>query len=90
MLSITQFKKNIYPLFYLMRRTGAVFEIAYKGVVYDVHVQTTKKKPAMTRAKKSRLETSTVHRLDMTSCQSCGSVTVAGVCMNKDCQTNSL
>ena len=89
MLSITQLKKNIYPLFYIMRRTGAVIEIVYKGVVYDVHVQKTKKTPVTTRAKKSRLETATVQKLDMTICQSCGSVVVAGVCMNVSCQTNS-
>ena len=89
MLSITQLKKNIYPLFYIMRRTGAVLEIVYKGSVYDLHIQKTKKKPVLTRAKKSRLEGATIQQLDMTNCQYCGSVVVAGVCMNQSCQTNS-
>jgi hypothetical protein len=86
MLSITQLKKNIYPLFYIMRRTGSILEIVYKGAVYDVHVQKTKKTPCLTRAKRSRLEGATVQHLDVITCRECGSVMVAGICMNKGCQ----
>lgn len=89
MLSITQFKKNIYPLFAIMRKTGHVFEIVYKGVVYDVHVQATKKNPVRTRAKKARLETATVQRLETLPCPECDSIQVNGVCMNRECPTNS-
>lgn len=90
MLSLTQFKKNIFPLFKLMTNTGMIFEIAYKGTVYDIHVQTTKKKAHTTRAKKGRKEEVTLQALDVTPCTFCDSIRVNGICMNKDCPSNHL
>ena len=71
-----------------MTNTGMIFEIAYKGTVYDIHVQTTKKKPHTTRAKKARKEEVTLQALDVTPCVMCDSILVAGICMNKECPTN--
>lgn len=88
MLSITQLKKNIYPVFYLLRRTGSTIEVVYKGVVYDLIVKKTDKKPHLTRAKRSFQK---VQKLETTSCESCGSLVVNGICMNRKCTyTNSL
>jgi len=89
MLSLTQLKHNIFPLFKLMTKTGHIFEIAYKGVVYDLHVQTTKKKPHTTRAKKARKEEVTLQALDIAQCVICGSLRVGEVCMNTNCQSNN-
>lgn len=88
MLSIRQLRLNLYPLFTIMRTTGHVFEIAYKGKVYDLHVVATNKKPKLTRPKR-RLGT-TVQQLPTEPCKQCDSILVAGVCMNKKCPTNSL
>lgn len=88
MLSLTQFKKNIFPMFKLMTNTGMIFEIVYKGTVYDVHVQTTKKKPHTTRAKKARKDEVTLQSIDMNQCNLCDSIRVGGICMNKECPSN--
>jgi len=71
-----------------MVNTGHIFEIAYKGVVYDIHVQATKKKPHTTRAKKARKEEVTLQALDVIPCVMCDSLRIAGVCMNKSCPSN--
>jgi len=71
-----------------MKATGQVFEIVYRGVVYDVHVQATKKTPNLTRAKKARKEEVTVQALNVTQCVDCDSLRIAGICMNKECISN--
>jgi hypothetical protein len=74
-------------MFAMMRSTGQVFEIVYKGKVYDMHVITTDKKPMLTRPKRKR--NATVQRIDTSACTQCDSILVAGICMNKKCPTNS-
>lgn len=88
MLSLTQFRKHLLPLFRIMADTGVVFEIAYKGKVYDLSVKKTDKKPALTRAKRAphRLE---VQAITPDQCEECGSITFNGVCMNSKCPTLS-
>jgi len=71
-----------------MLKTGMVFEIVYKGTVYDVHVQQTKKTPQTTRAKKARKDIVTLQALDVVPCNLCESIRVAGICMNKECPSN--
>lgn len=88
MFSLSQFKRHIFQLFNLMIKTGIVFEVAYKGVVYDVHVQRTKKKPKLTRAKRKRLDKVDVQSFDTKPCPQCNSLILAGVCMNRGCPTN--
>lgn len=88
MLSISQLRKNLFPIFKLLRDTGAVMEIVYENKVYDVTVRQTNKKPVRTRAKKQRVH-QTVQSLPVVPCTSCDSITVAGVCMNTACPTNS-
>ena len=88
MLSLTQFKRNIFPLFKIMKATGMIFEISYKGTVYDIHVQQTKKVSKTTRAKKARKEVVTLQALDVAPCKLCDSVLVAGICMNKNCASS--
>lgn len=87
MLSIRQLRLNLYPLFAVMRTTGQVFEIAYKGKVYDMHIVATDKKPMLTRPK--RRINQTVQRIDTEACSHCDSILVSGICMNKKCPTNS-
>lgn len=60
-----------------------VFEVVYKGVVYDVRVDRTNKLSNLKRAKREK-----PHELvavDTSECEECGSVTFAGVCMNSRC-----
>ena len=88
MLSLTQLKKNIFPLFKVMKATGTIFEIVYRGVVYNVHVQATKKKPNLTRAKKARRQDIAIQALEVIPCVDCDSLRIAGICMNKECISN--
>lgn len=87
MLSISQLRKNLFPVFKLLRDTGATLEIVYENQVYDVTIRQTNKKPVRTRAKKQRVQS--VQSLPITKCQSCDSILVAGICMNLSCPTNS-
>lgn len=66
-----------------MRQTGNVFEVVYKGVVYDLHTVRTSKKPKLTRAKRNKGQV--VQQLTVTACPNCGEVMVDGICM-ANCQ----
>jgi hypothetical protein len=88
MLSLQQLRKNLYPLFKLMRDTGYVYEIVYDGVVYDMYVRRTKKSPKLTRAKRERKGGQTVQQLDMSPCPSCDSLRVNDICLNTRCPSN--
>lgn len=88
MFSLSQLKRHLFQIFNLMAKTGIVFEVVYKGVVYDVHVQATKKNPKRNRAKKQRLEKVEVQSLDAQPCPECESLMFAGVCMNRSCPSN--
>lgn len=83
MLSLSQFRYHTFALFGLMSKTGEVFEVGYKGVVYDVEVRRTNKVLNLTRAK-SRLKPKVVP-INTEECEKCGSLKFNGVCMNTKC-----
>jgi len=67
-----------------MYHTGATFEIAYKGVVYDVSVKRTDKPPKLSRSKRAS-RTVKADELITEECVECGSLRINGVCMNVKC-----
>ena len=88
MLSVRQVQTHIYTLFRMMKQTGYVFEVVHDGVVYEMHLRRTDKKPALTRPKRKKKSGQTVQQLDMTLCPECDSMQVSGICMNSRCPTN--
>ena len=88
MLSLSQLRKNLFPVFKLIRDTGATIDVVSEGVVYQLTVRRTNKSPVRTRAKKQRSR-QVVQSLPVTSCDTCDSLLVAGICMNTQCPTNS-
>lgn len=88
MFSISQLRKNLFPLFKLMRDTGMVVEVVYNNTVYDLTIAKTKKKPIRHRAKVKRTSSATVQDLPATICEECGSLRFSGICMNKQCPSN--
>ena len=87
MFSISQLRKNLFPVFKLLKDTGATFDIVYENKVYELSVRQTNKNPKRTRAKKARGQA--VQSLPVTPCTSCSSILVAGICMNTACPTNN-
>lgn len=86
MLSLTQFRAHLLPLFRVMSDTKMRLEIVYKGKVYDLTVVPTDKEPKLNRTtKKSRQD---VQPIDTTECSECGSLAFNGVCMNVNCSKN--
>lgn len=85
MLSLSQFSKNLFPIFKLLKRTGMVLEVVHDNVVYNVYIQQTPKKPKLTRAKKLRKTAVDVQQISTAVCEKCNGFTVAGVCMNRAC-----
>lgn len=88
MFSISQLRKNLFPIFKLMKDTGASFDVVYEGTVYSLTVRKTNKSPVRTRAKKQRSR-QVVQSLPVATCDTCDGLLVAGICMNTNCPTNS-
>ena len=86
MLSLSQFRHNLFPLFNVLRNTGETFEVAYRGKVYLVSARLIEgKKPVVHRAKKvrdSNVAVITAH------CPICSSLVLNNICMKKDCPFN--
>lgn len=83
MISLSQFRGEIYALARLMIKTGMHVDFGYKGRVYRISItdtgQTTKQQ-RRSRKKPVILETE--------KCPRCNHLQVAGVCMNSACSTN--
>ena len=83
MLSLTQFRKNLFSIVKLLSSSGLVLEIVYNGEVYDVSILKTDKVPNVTRPR--RLATPEVRQIDMAVCAECGSMMFNQICMNRQC-----
>lgn len=70
-----------------MRDTHEVFEVVYQGVVYDVSIDRTKKVPVLKRPK--RVKPHELVSIPTGICEDCGGVTLAGICMDTNCMSNS-
>lgn len=83
MLSLSQFRTHLFPLFSIMRGTGETFEVVRKGIVYDIEVRKTDKVPQLTRAK--RQSSHEIVAIDTDECPLCNSLRFNGICMNTKC-----
>jgi hypothetical protein len=80
MISLSQFRSEIYALARLMIKTGMYVDFAYRGRVYRIHITDTGetvKQQRRSRKKPLVLETQ--------KCPRCNKLQVAGVCMNSGC-----
>jgi ribosomal protein L32 len=84
MLSLNQLRHHLFPVFKLMKKTGHSFEVVHEGVVYDLVVRRTTKKPKISRAKKSNSR-DIVQAIDVNECPECGEIMFSGICMNQNC-----
>lgn len=84
MLSLSQFRTHLFPLFKAQLDTGMVLHVVYRGKVYEVDVRATDLEPQLTRAKKAKTAIMP-HRIDATECEACNSLMFNGVCMNSEC-----
>lgn len=83
MISLSQFRSEIYALARLMIKTGMHVDFAYRGRVYRIHISDTGetvKQQRRSRKKPIVLETE--------KCPRCNHLQVAGVCMNSACPSN--
>lgn len=83
MLSISQLRQNLFPIFHLMHKTGNTFEVVYKGTVYDLSVRRTNKVPALERMKRTAEQQ--LIQVETTECPICTNIVFNGVCMNSKC-----
>lgn len=88
MLTLSQTRKNLFPLFKLSLDTGMVFEVVYKNKVYEMVVRPSLKSPELTRPKRA-VKGADVQAIQTEECDSCGSLSFNGVCMNTRCETNT-
>ena len=83
MISLSQFRTEIYALARLMIKTGMHVDFAYHGRVYRINIvdtgQTTKQER---RSRKKPLVVETQ------KCPRCGKLQIAGVCMNSNCSAS--
>lgn len=86
MLSLSQFRTHLFPLFKIQHDTGMVLHVVYKGVTYQVDVRRTDIVPKLTHAKTAR-GAILPNKIDTTECDTCGSLQFNGVCMNRECPT---
>lgn len=83
MFSLNQFKTHMFKILSLMEKTGTTMEIIHKGVVYELSIRPTDKKPKYSRPK--RKKKTVIRQIDTTACDNCGSIKFNGVCMNSRC-----
>lgn len=88
MLSLSQFRTHLLPLFRVMKATGQTFEVSYKGVVYDVIVHRTDKVSDLKRPK--RIKRHELVSVSVAECPECGNLMMAGVCMNTNCSASTI
>lgn len=84
MISLSQFRHNLFPIFKLMQSTGMTIDVYHNRVAYKVMVIPTHEpvkiiyKPRVPR----RLAPEAIH---LSECPLCGNMRVADVCMNRKC-----
>lgn len=83
MLSLTQTRSNLLPLFNLMIRTNMEHEVVYKGKVYIMTVRATDLEPKLARPK--RKEIPIMRHITTETCSECGSLMFEHICMNTHC-----
>lgn len=83
MLSLSQFRTHLFPIFRLMKSTGETFEVVHQRVVYDVSVRRTNKVPNVTHAKRERPHE--LISIETAECPDCHSLVFNNVCMNTKC-----
>lgn len=71
-----------------MKDTGEVFQVAYKGVVYEIHVRRTNDVPKLNRPKRTPVHN--VVPIETGECEFCDSITFNNICMNTHCESNQI
>lgn len=83
MISLTQFRMNVFSLFKVLSSSNMILEVVHDRKVYDVTITLTDKKPTLTRPKRKLAPQ--IRQIDAEVCDECGSMKFNGVCMNRQC-----
>lgn len=87
-MSLSQFRKHLFQSFALMRDTKATFDVHHRRKVYKIHVEETGEKVKTPYKRKSPKNIIAPSMISSEVCDKCGSLLVASLCMNKECDTN--
>jgi hypothetical protein len=85
MMSLSQFRSHLFQTFALMRDTKVSIDVYHRRKVYRVHIEETGERVTKPYRKKRQKHTIPNAMLDTIECETCGSMRVNGVCMNRDC-----
>ena len=83
MVSLTQFRMNVFSFFKVMSSSHMVLEVVHQKKVYDVTITLTDKKPNLTRPKK--VVAPQIIQVNTEICPDCGTLAFNGICMNRQC-----
>jgi hypothetical protein len=88
MMSLSQFRLNMFQTFALMRDTGVTIEVYHRRKVYKLSIVPTNEK--ITRKYKPRKDKKIIPNalIESKPCKECDSLLVNGLCMNQQCPSN--
>lgn len=88
-MSLTLFRKNLFKSFDLMRGGSATLVVYHRRKVYKLHIEQTGER--FTRPYKTKRKANLVPAalIDTTPCKQCESLLIAGICANKQCESNT-
>lgn len=86
MISLSQFRSNILPIFRLVIKTGMYVDVYYKQQAYRIHVENLHQHVPQVHPARHR---SLVGEVQTEKCPDCKKLMLNGVCMNSLCPSAS-
>ncbi len=85
MMSLSQFRTNLFKCFELMKDANASFTIYHRRKVYRIHVEETGEKVTVPYKNKGRKAVVPSAFIETGNCPHCDSLLINSICMNKSC-----
>ena len=87
MISLSQFRNELLPLFRIMIRSSMTVDVNYKGRAYRISVEDLRQDiPRAVGGRPRKREK--LPPVEAEKCPRCGKLIIAGVCMNSGCPSN--
>lgn len=90
MISLSQFRANIFTHFKLLRDTGAIIKVYHRRKVYNIHIEPAEQSETeqLRRIKPYKIANQDIAKSDINTqaCSLCGELLVNGLCTNKLCK----
>jgi hypothetical protein len=87
MISLSQFRNNLLVLVRIMIKTDMHVDVNYKGRAYRIHIEDLHQDVPRTPGGKPR-KRKKLPPIEPETCERCGKLMIAGVCMNSGCPSN--